>query len=163
MEKAVRPDYAGASRYHDIVTKRSRGFSTPSVIALRVDAAAMSEETENPIDPEELPSTAGEFAAEYPDVWDRYADLGEACAASGPIDGEAKRLVKLALAVAAQSEGAVHSHVRRARDEGVQPETLRHVAVLSIPTIGFPQAMAALSWIDDPVDEGADTGSGPRE
>ncbi|EMA33228.1 carboxymuconolactone decarboxylase family protein [Halobiforma nitratireducens] len=103
-------------------------------------------------DTDELPSTAGEFADEYPDVWEQYADLGEACAASGPIDGESKRLVKLGLAVAAQSEGAVHSHVRRALDEDVSPEALRQVAILSIPTVGFPQAMAALSWIDDLVD-----------
>ena len=100
-------------------------------------------------DPAELPSTASELAEAYPDVWDAYADLGEACSTTGPIDGETKRLVKLSLAVGAQSEGAVHSHVRRALDEGVDPETLRHVAILSIPTIGFPKAMAALTWIDD--------------
>ena len=99
--------------------------------------------------PEELPETPSELAAEYPDVWNSYADLGAACAEAGPIDGGTKRLVKLALAVGAGSEGAVHSHVRRALEEGVDPERLRHVAILSIPTIGFPKAMAAMSWIDD--------------
>jgi len=99
--------------------------------------------------PDELPSTAGELAEQYPDVWNEYAALGKACSEAGPIDGETKRLVKLALAVGSQSEGAVHSHVRRALDEDVDPETLRHVALLSIPTIGFPKAMAAMSWIDD--------------
>jgi len=58
-------------------------------------------------------------------------------------------LVKLALAAASESEGAVHSHVRRALDEGIDPNTLRHVAILSIPTLGFPKAMATLTWIDD--------------
>lgn len=82
-------------------------------------------------------------------MWDEYADLGKACSEAGPVDGETKRLVKLALAVGSQSEGAVHSHVRRALDEDVDPEMLRHVATLSIPTIGFPKAMAAMSWIDD--------------
>jgi len=99
--------------------------------------------------PEELPATAGHFAQEYPDVWRAYADLGEACAAAGPLDGETKRLVKLALAVGAQSEGAVHSHVRRGLEEGIDPETLRHVAVLGVPTLGFPAAIAADSWITD--------------
>ncbi|WP_049921847.1 carboxymuconolactone decarboxylase family protein [Halopiger djelfimassiliensis] len=103
----------------------------------------------------ELPSTAGEFAAEYPDVWDRYADLGASCSAAGPIDDETKRLVKLGLSVAAQSEGAVHSHVRRGLEEGVDPDALKQVAVLSIPTVGFPQAMAALSWIEDLTEESA--------
>ena len=72
---------------------------------------------------------------------------------AGPIDGETKRLVKLAVAAGSESEGAVHSHVRRALDEGVDPEALRHVALLSIPTVGFPKAMATLTWIDDLVDE----------
>ena len=109
----------------------------------------MSDEPENV---EELPSTAGELAKEYPEVWDRYADLGKACSDAGPVDGETKRLVKLALAAGSGSEGAVHSHVRRALEEGVDPEALRHVAILSIPTIGFPKAVAVLTWIDDLVE-----------
>jgi alkylhydroperoxidase/carboxymuconolactone decarboxylase family protein YurZ len=99
--------------------------------------------------PEELPSVAGKLVEQYPDVWQEYADLGKACSEAGPLDDETKRLVKLGLAVGAQSEGAVHSHVRRALEEGVDPEELRHVAILSIPTIGFPKAMAALTWIED--------------
>ncbi|WP_435160105.1 carboxymuconolactone decarboxylase family protein [Halorubrum sp. SY-15] len=104
-------------------------------------------------DSEELPSAAGNFANEHPDVWEAYSDLGEACAAAGPIDGETKRLVKLALAAGAESEGAVHSHVRRGLDAGIDPDTLRHVAVLAAPTIGFPKAMAVLTWIDDLADD----------
>ena len=100
-------------------------------------------------DPSELPSTAGTFAEEHPHVWEQYADLGEACADAGPIDDETKRLVKLGMAVAAGSEGAVHSHVRRGLEEGHDPESLEQVAILSIPTVGFPQAMAAMSWITD--------------
>ncbi len=107
----------------------------------------MADELDDPA--EELPSTAGDLAADYPEVWEAYAELGEACAEGGPVDDETKRLVKLALALASGSEGAVHSHVRRAVAEGVDPEALRHVAILSIPTIGFPKAMAALSWIED--------------
>lgn len=104
-------------------------------------------------DPEELPSTAGEFAEEFPEIWEQYSDLGEACSAAGPIDDETRRLVKLALSIGAQSEGAVHSHVRRGLDEDVDPEALKQVAVLSIPTLGFPQAIAAISWIEDLTEE----------
>jgi alkylhydroperoxidase/carboxymuconolactone decarboxylase family protein YurZ len=111
----------------------------------------MADELHDPT--EELPSTAGDLATDHPDVWEQYAELGEASAEAGPIDGETKRLVKLALAIGAQSEGAVHSHVRRALDEDVAPETLEHAAILAIPTIGFPKAMAALSWIEDYTDE----------
>ncbi|MGQ3330542.1 carboxymuconolactone decarboxylase family protein [Halorubrum sp. FL23] len=104
-------------------------------------------------DTDELPSTASDLAADHPDVWNEYADLGKACSEAGPIDGEEKRLVKLALAAGSESEGAVHSHVRRALEEGVEPEALRHVALLAVPTLGFPKAMAVLTWIDDLVDE----------
>ena len=103
-------------------------------------------------DPEELPAQAGDFARQAPEVWKAYSELGKSCSESGPIDGETKRLVKLALAVGSQSEGAVHSHVRRGLDEGVEPEALEHVALLAIPTLGFPKAMAALSWINDITD-----------
>lgn len=98
---------------------------------------------------DDLPETPSELARDHPDVWEQYSKLGEACSAAGPIDGETKRLVKLALAVGAQSEGAVHSHVRRGLEEGVDPAALEHVALLSIPTLGFPRSMAARSWIED--------------
>ncbi|QSG08138.1 carboxymuconolactone decarboxylase family protein [Halapricum desulfuricans] len=104
---------------------------------------------DEPASLDELPEIPNELAREHPEVWEQYSDLGRACAEAGPIDGETKRLVKLALAIGARSEGAVHSHVRRGLEEGVDPETLQHVATLSIPTLGFPTAMAARSWIDD--------------
>jgi alkylhydroperoxidase/carboxymuconolactone decarboxylase family protein YurZ len=111
----------------------------------------MTEDIDTPTD--ELPAAAGEFAETHPEVWKAYANLGEEAANAGPIDGETQRLVKLALAIGAQSEGAVHSHVRRGLDEGVDPDTLKHAAILAIPTIGFPKAMAAITWIEDITDE----------
>lgn len=62
--------------------------------------------------------------------------------------------MKLALAIGAGSEGAVHSHVRRALAEGASREELEHVALLAIPTLGFPQAVAALTWIKDITKQG---------
>jgi len=70
-------------------------------------------------------------------------------ARAGPIEGKALRLVKLALAIGVLSEGAVHSHVLRALEEGVTKHELKHVALLAIPTLGFPQAIKALTWIED--------------
>lgn len=104
---------------------------------------------DDPTDVDDLPDVPSTLAAEHPDVWEAYSELGAACVEAGPIDGETKRLVKLALAVGAGSEGAVHSHVRRGLEEGVDPAALEHVATLAIPTLGFPDAMAARSWIGD--------------
>ncbi|MGJ3263241.1 MAG: carboxymuconolactone decarboxylase family protein [Salinarimonas sp.] len=104
------------------------------------------------IDPKQLPSGAGDVAATYPQVWDAYAALGKATSEAGPIDGRTARLVKLALAIGALSEGAVHSHTRRALDEGIEPAALKQVAMMAIPTMGFPQGVRALTWIEDITD-----------
>jgi alkylhydroperoxidase/carboxymuconolactone decarboxylase family protein YurZ len=98
---------------------------------------------------ENLPSGAGRLAELYPDVWAAYAGLGAAVADAGPLDPKTRRLVKLALAIGKESEGAVHSHVRRALAEGITAPELRHVMLLSIPTLGLPAAVKALTWIDD--------------
>jgi alkylhydroperoxidase/carboxymuconolactone decarboxylase family protein YurZ len=55
--------------------------------------------------PENLPSGAGEIARTYPEIWAAYAALGKACSEAGPLDGRTRRMVKLALAVGALSEG----------------------------------------------------------
>ncbi len=102
---------------------------------------------------EKLPSRAGRLANDQPAMWRAYQEYGKACAEAGPLDARAQRLVKLALAVAARTEGAVHSHVRRARAEGISADELRHVAYLAAPTIGFAAAVAALTWIDDLADK----------
>lgn len=100
----------------------------------------------------DLPSGAGDVANQYPEVWDAYAALGKACAEAGPLDERSRRLIKLSLAIGARSEGAVHSHVRRALEEGVSAEELKQVAMLAIPTTGLPNAVAALTWIEDITD-----------
>ena len=97
----------------------------------------------------DLPSTAGVFAEQFPDVWEAYQSLGKACGETGPLDARQRRLIKLALAIGANSEGAVHSHVRQAVQEGISPEELHHVALLAITTLGFPDAMKGYTWIND--------------
>lgn len=104
-------------------------------------------------DREKLPSRAGRLLSERPEMWRAYQAFGKACAEAGPLDARTQRLVKLALAVGARSEGAVHSHVRRGLAEGLEPDALRHVAYLAAPTLGFPAAVAALTWIDDLADK----------
>lgn len=104
----------------------------------------------------ELPAGAGDVAEDYPEVWKAYAALGRACAEAGALDSRERRLVKLALAVAVGSEGATHSHTRRALEEGIAADDLRHVAMLAITTLGFPRAVAALSWIEDILEDEED-------
>ena len=83
----------------------------------------------------------------------RIRHWGEACGTSGPLEPKTARLLKLALAIGAKSEGAVHSHVRRALREGITREELQQVALLAVTSIGWSSSMAALSWIQDVVDK----------
>lgn len=98
---------------------------------------------------ERLPGFLDGVIAEYPEVWRAYQELGAAAAAAGPLDERAQRLVKLALAVGARSQGAVHSHARRGLREGIPAEELLQVPLLAISSIGWSAAMAALAWIRD--------------
>jgi 4-carboxymuconolactone decarboxylase len=98
------------------------------------------------------PKRFQKFTSDYPDVARAYEDLGTAVHAAGPLDARTRALVKLGISTGARLEGAVHSHVRKAIEAGVEPEELRQVALLALPTIGLPSMMAALSWIDETID-----------
>ena len=96
-----------------------------------------------------LPKHFTGFQKAYPDVASAYEQFGAAVHAAGPLDARTRMLVKCAIAIAAGLEGGTHAQVRKALDAGVTAEELHHVALLAMPTVGFPAAMAALSWIDD--------------
>ena len=102
---------------------------------------------------DKLPDFLQDVIEEYPDVWKAYQSLGEACSNAGPMEAKTVRLVKLALAIGAKSEGAVHSHTRRALREGITREELQQVALLAVTSIGWSSSMAALSWIQDVVNK----------
>ena len=91
-----------------------------------------------------LPGAAGRVARDKPEVWEAFQRLGAAASDAGPLDERTRRLVNLALAIGADSEGAIHSQCRRAMAEGLRPEELEHVAYLAITTLGWPRAMRAL-------------------
>lgn len=102
---------------------------------------------------DKLPDFLQGVIEEYPDVWQAYQALGEACGTSGALDPKTVRLVKLALAIGAKSEGAVHSHTRRALREGISREEIQQVALLAVTSIGWSSSMAALSWIKDIIEK----------
>ena len=96
-----------------------------------------------------LPGAALHMAREHSEVWEAFQHLGEKASRAGPLDARTRRLIHLALAVAAGSEGATHSHARRARSEGISRQELEHVAVLAITTVGWSQAIKGLTWVRD--------------
>jgi 4-carboxymuconolactone decarboxylase len=100
------------------------------------------------------PKPYREFKRGHPAVADAYEQLATAVRAAGPLTAREVALVKLGISMGARMEGAVHSHVRKALDDGVEPEAVEHVAVLTCPTIGFPNMMAALVWVRDVLGDG---------
>jgi alkylhydroperoxidase/carboxymuconolactone decarboxylase family protein YurZ len=96
-----------------------------------------------------LPGSADQIAHQHPQLWAAFQRLGEEASRAGPLDPRTRRLVHLALAVASESEGATHSHARRALAEELMPEELEHVALLAITTLGWARAMKGLNWIRD--------------
>jgi AhpD family alkylhydroperoxidase len=76
-------------------------------------------------------------------------NLGKAVKEAGPIDEKTSHLIQLAAAATVKSEGAVHSHTRRAIEAGAKPEEIYHALILLTSIIGFPNVSAAISWVDD--------------
>ena len=85
----------------------------------------------------------------YPEVVEALDNLGTTVRGISPLDEKTSHLIQLAAAAAAKSEGSVHSHTRRAKKAGATREEIYHALLLLISTIGFPQAMAAISWCRD--------------
>jgi len=96
-----------------------------------------------------IPAFFQEVSGRFPDVFKAYKDLGEAISELKALDNKTAELVKLGIAIGAGSEGAVHSHTRRALAEGASEKEISQCALMAITTIGWPGAMASLSWIDD--------------
>ncbi|MBI4587780.1 MAG: carboxymuconolactone decarboxylase family protein [Candidatus Rokubacteria bacterium] len=97
----------------------------------------------------ELPKSFQRFERQNAAVVKAYEALGEACAKAGPLDAKGRELVKLGMAIGGRLEGAVHSHTRRALEAGATPEAIRHVVALAVPTLGFPTAVAAFTWVEE--------------
>jgi len=98
------------------------------------------------------PKTYLDFMQRFPRVgkaWDLVGEAGR----EGPLDDKCARLVKLALAIGAMREGAVHSAVRKALAVGVTHDEIDQVIALAAGSLGFPATVAIFSWIEETVPE----------
>ncbi len=92
------------------------------------------------------PTAHQQFVRRFPSLgkaWDLVNEEGDA----GPLDAKTQRLLKLAIAIGAMSEGAVHSGVRKARDAGASLAEMEQVVALAASTIGFPASVAVWRWV----------------
>ena len=91
----------------------------------------------------------------FSDFIERFPKLGKAWDAiheaedEGPLDPRTSRLVKLAVAIGALKEGAVHAAARKALKAGVTAAEMEQVVVLATATLGMPSTVAVYGWIQD--------------
>jgi alkylhydroperoxidase/carboxymuconolactone decarboxylase family protein YurZ len=96
------------------------------------------------------PDVYEEFVKRFPKLARAWEDLAEA-GREGPLDSKTARLLKLAVAIGALREGAVHASVRKALAQGISSAEIEQVIALAAGTIGLPAAVAVFSWARDEV------------
>ena len=96
-----------------------------------------------------LPQIYEQFCKSFPEIEEKYKQLGVACRSSGPLDQKVQDLVKLGIAIGLGSQGAIRSHTRKALASGASREEIMHAVLLSLTTTGFPNMMAALGWVSE--------------
>jgi alkylhydroperoxidase/carboxymuconolactone decarboxylase family protein YurZ len=98
--------------------------------------------------PPQPPETYQDFIKRYPrlaQAWDLIGSAGK----EGPLDERVIRLIKLAAAIGAMREGAVHANVRKALGAGIRKEEIEQVIALCAGTLGLPATVAVFSWVQD--------------
>ncbi|HXK28902.1 MAG TPA: carboxymuconolactone decarboxylase family protein [Candidatus Binatia bacterium] len=101
---------------------------------------------------QKLPRPYESFKKTYPEIWKAYDRLGTLVHSTGPLRAKDREMVKLAMAIGARREGAVHSHTRQALEKGAREEEIYHVVLLGLTTLGFPSTIAAMTWVKDEIE-----------
>ncbi|MDP7236240.1 MAG: carboxymuconolactone decarboxylase family protein [Candidatus Latescibacteria bacterium] len=96
------------------------------------------------------PAAYQTFVTRYPLLGKAWELMGEA-GKEGPLDEKTARLIKLAIAIGAMREGAVHASVRKARALGISQEEIQQVVALAVGVLGMPSTVAIHSWVQDEV------------
>ena len=100
-----------------------------------------------------LPDVYKEFQRQFPEIAKAYDDLASKCHDWGQLDEKTRRLIKLGVAIGLSSEGGVRSHTRRALEEGITADELRHAVLLAFTTAGFPTMIATLKWVEEVIEK----------
>lgn len=96
-----------------------------------------------------LPKPYEAFAKQFPEILKQYQTLSQTCREIGDLDAKSQNLVKLGIAMGANSRGGVMSAVRKALAAGTTEDEIRHAVLLSITSTGFPNMIAAMGWVEE--------------
>ncbi len=94
-----------------------------------------------------LPKIYENFTGKFPEVFKDFKKLGQTCREAG--DQKCQDLIKLGIAMGANSRGSVMSSTRKAIEAGASEEEIAHAVLLSLTTTGFPNMIAAMGWVDE--------------
>lgn len=100
-----------------------------------------------------LPKVYKNFQERFPHVFRDFKQLGISTREAGPLAEKTQNLVKLGIAAGANSRGGVMSNTRKALAAGATAEEIEHAVLLAMTTTGFPNMIAALSWVQEVFDE----------
>ncbi len=100
-----------------------------------------------------LPKVYQKFQDRFPEVFKDFKQLGISTRDAGPLTEKVQDLVKLGIAVGANSRGGVMSNTRKALASGATAEEVQHAVLLAMTTTGFPNMIAALTWVQEVLED----------
>ena len=100
-----------------------------------------------------LPKVYEKFSSKFPGVLKDFKTLGQTCREAGSLDAKCQDLIKLGIAIGANSRGAVMSSTRKALESGASAEEIEHAVLLALTTTGFPNMIAAFQWVNEVLQE----------
>ena len=99
----------------------------------------------------EPPKFYSDFLKKYPEIGSAYEKMGDAVHSGGPLTARERALVKLAISGSHLFHSAFKSHIRKAIAAGISRDEIEHIALLTLPTVGFPTMMAMMGIIEDQI------------
>ena len=95
------------------------------------------------------PRLLQDFQQRFPQVWETYVQLREACDRQGPLSPRELELIKVGISTALRREGGLIAHIDRAREVGASPEQIYQAILVATGLIGFPNTLAAFGIARD--------------
>ncbi|MEE8228839.1 MAG: carboxymuconolactone decarboxylase family protein [candidate division NC10 bacterium] len=95
------------------------------------------------------PQLIRDFQKRFPQVWEAYVQLREACDREGPLSPRELELIKVGISAALRREGGLIAHIDRAREVGASPEQIYQAILVATGLTGFPNTLAAFGIARD--------------
>ncbi len=96
-----------------------------------------------------MPELLDNFKKEFPDAWQAYEKLKDACDQGGPLDHKTVELLKIGISTAMKHEGGVIAHISQAQKAGATKEEIYQAILIATGLAGFPAVLAAFAGARD--------------